>query len=114
MYEYITFAVIIAIAIYVYRTIRAEGFQNQVNQANQPITKESLQKVVEYFNRLIEEKKDSTHSTIRQYIASLQDSVGKLTGVLDATPGDDSSIVHDISMQEVFNMHVAADMIKDM
>jgi len=111
MYKYITLAVIIGIAIYVYTTIRAEGFQNQ---ANQPITKESLQKVVDYFNRLIDEKKESTHSTVRQYIAGLQDSVQKLTGVLAATPGDDSSLVHAISMQEVFNMHVAADMIKDM
>lgn len=111
MYKYIVFAIIIGIAIYVYTTIRAEGFQNQ---ANQPITKESLQKVVDYFNRLIEEKKDSTHSTIRQYIPKLQDSVGKLTSVLAATPGDDSTLVRTISMQEVFNMHVVADMIKDM
>lgn len=114
MYKYITLAIIIGIAIYVYRTIRAEGFQNQVEQANQPITKESLQKVVDYFNRLIDEKKESTHSTVRQYIPKLQDSVQRLTGVLAATPGDDSSLVHTISMQEVFNMHVAADMIKDM
>ena len=111
MYKYITFAIIIGIAIYVYSTIRAEGFQNQ---AKEPITKESLQKVVEYFNRLIKEKKNSTHSTIRQYIPKLLDSVGKLNGALAATPGDDSTLVHTISMQEVYNMHVVADMIKDM
>lgn len=108
MYPYIIIAILIGIVFFVYQTIRAEGFQNQ---SEEPILKSSIQKVVEYFNRLIETHANTNHSTIRQYINKLKVHVETLTGILNSTPGDSSTVVKGIHMQELYDMHIIADMI---
>ena len=99
MFRYLTLAIIIGIGIYVYLTIRAEGFQNQGPPA--PVIKGNLQKVVEYFERIMTEKQNSKNSTVLQYIPKLQESSAKLKSLLSATSGDDSSIVSNITMKDV-------------
>jgi hypothetical protein len=108
MYPYIILAILIGIVLFVYKTIRAEGFKNQ---SEEPIAKSSIQKVIEYFNRFIEQHENTNHSTIRQYINNLKVHMKRLVDIVNSTPGDSSTIITSITTQDLYEMHVIADMI---